>query len=453
MNEHQVAIGETTTDGRLELQNPDGLLHYWDLMQLALQRATTAREAVEVMTSLAGEFGYRSTAESFAIGGPDEAWILEMIGPGPGGEGALWVARRVPDGCISAYANHLRIGEVPLDDPRNCLYEPRVVDFAIEKGYYDPGSGEPFRWRDAYGPATAQDLRYCASRVWSVFRRAAPSRDWPADYHRGVPGAEPYPLWIEPDEKLTTADVFALIRDHYEGTPYDMTVGVDAGPFGCPVRVQPMGWEIDGVQYTWERPISTKKTGFSFVSQSRRDLPDAMGGVFWYGLDDTYTTCYVPLYCGIDRVPPSYATGNLQEFSWDSAWWMFNLAANYANLRYVDMIEDIKAVQAELETGFLTLQPVVEKTALALAEDHPDLMRRYLTDYSIQQAEMAVDHWRELAKHLITKYNDGYVKDENGHPQEQTYPEAWFREVLARRPEQFKLPVAEGDTLQEELPY
>ncbi len=452
MNEHQVAIGETTFDGRPELQNPDGLLHYWVLMRLALQRARTAREAIGVMTGLVAEHGYASTGESFSIGDPDEAWVMEMIGPGPGGEGALWVARRVPDGMVCAHANHARISTFPLDDPDGCLYDPRVVDFAVERGWYDPDSGRPFSFRDAYCPSTAQTRRYTATRVWSLFRRCAPSRDWPVEYNRGVEGAEPYPLWIEPDRKLSVEDVFSLMRDHYEGTPFDMTRGVDAGPFGCPVRVQPMGWELDGVRYTWERPISTKKTGFSFVSQSRHELPDPVGGVLWYGVDDTYTSCYVPLYCGIDRAPRPFATGSLQAFSWDSAWWVFNFVANYANLRWSDMVRDIQVVQRDLEGTCLALQPEIERTALDLLDRNPDLARRYLTDYSVRQAETTVARWRELGEQLLTRYNDGYVKDENGRPRETGYPESWRRDVRRLRPEQFLLP-GQADSLRTRLPY
>ncbi len=302
MNERQLTIGETTFGGREELRNPDGLLHYWDMMDVALQRAKTAREAIRVMTDLVAEYGYRSTGESFSIADTKEVWIMEMIGPDSGGQGAEWVALRVPDGYISCHANKARIGEFPLDDPENCLYSDNVISFAVEKGYYDTASGEPFRFCDAYCPSTPKNQRYADARVWSIFRRAAPSQSFSPDYHRAVEGAEPYPLWIKPDKELSVADVFALMRDHYEGTDYDMTKGIDAGPYGTPNRWRPMTWMVDSVEYTWERPISTQQTAFSFVSQSRAWLPDAVGGVFWYGLDDTYTICYVPLYCGIDTV-------------------------------------------------------------------------------------------------------------------------------------------------------
>jgi dipeptidase len=452
MNEHQLAIGETTFTGREELENPEGLLHYWTLMRLALERARTAREAIEVITGLVAEHGYRSTGESFSIADPDEAWILEMIGPGPGGEGAHWVAMRVPDDKIAVHANRSRIGAFPLDDPENCLYSERVVDFAIERGYYDPDSGEPFRFNEAYHPRTAQSMRYTATRVWSVLLRVAPSLELDPAFHRGEQEAEPYPLFVAPEQKLGVADVMALMRDHYEGTAYDMSEGLDAGPFGTPNRWRPMAFEVDGETYTWERPISTQQTGFSFVSQSRRDLPDPIGGVLWYGVDDTYTSVYVPLYAGIDAVPAAYARGSLQVFSWESAWWVFNFVSNLANLKYSYMAPEILAVQRELEEHFLALQPAVEATAVMLHEQDPALMRRYLTDYCTMHGEQVVERWRALGEHLLTKYNDGYVKDDEGRPREVGYPESWLRRVLRERPEQFLLPDQQEEA-ETDLPY
>jgi dipeptidase len=451
MNEHQLTICETTFDGRKELQDSTGLLHYWDLMVLALERARTAREAIEVMTDLVAEYGYRSTGESISIGDTEEAWILEMIGKGPGGDGAIWVAVRVPDGYISCHANKARIGEFPLNDPENCVYSDNVISFAIEKGYYDPNSGEPFRFNEAYCPSTPKNQRYADTRVWSIFKRAAPSQDFSPDYHRAVEGAEPYPLWIKPDKKLSLTDVFSLMRDHYEGTPYDMTKGIDAGPYGTPNRWRPMHWMVDSVEYAWERPISTQQTGYSFVSQSRSWLPDPIGGVLWYGVDDTYTSCYFPLYCGIDSLPKPFTVGTIKEFSWDSAWWVFNFAANFANLKYSLMLPEIQEVQSDIEGTFLSLQPFVEKTAVDIHKNNPELLTRYLTHYSVTKGEQVVARWRELGEHLITKYNDGYVKDKNGRPQESGYPESWLRQVVKSRPDQFLLPVKEEDVPETEL--
>ena len=452
MNEHQLAIAETTTTGREELENPDGLMHYWTLMELALERATTAREAIDVITTLVAEHGYRSTAESFAIADPEEVWLMEMIGTGPGGPGAVWVAMRVPDGFISAYANAPRIRTFPLDDPESCRYSDNVISFAVERGYWDPASGEPFDFAAAYDAPTPQSRRYTATRVWSIFRRAAPGLALDPAFHRGDPEAEPYPLWIEPERKLTVSDVMALMRDHYEGTDYDMTKGLDAGPFGTPNRWRPMSWTVDGVEYSWERPISTQQTGFSFVSQSRSWLPDPVGGVFWYGLDDTFTTVYVPLWAGVTRVPEAFAVGRLERFSWDSAWWVFNFVANLANLKYSYMIQDIQAVQGELEGRMLALQPVIEQAAVTLAESDPGLMRELLTQHSLAQSEQVVRRWRELGEQLLTKYNDGYVADGDDEASvEVGYPESWLREVIRARPDQFRLDQPEAPV--NELPY
>ena len=440
MNEHQLVIGETTFSGRQELINPQGVFHYWTLMRLALQRAKTAREAIKVITGLVEKYGYRSGGETISIADPKEAWILEIIGPGPGGQGAEWVARRIPDGYISCHANKARISTFPLNDPKNCLYSKNVISFAIKKGYYDPKSGEPFRFNEAYCPDTPRNRRYSDMRVWSIFRRAAPSNHFSADYARSDLKAKSYPLWIKPDHKLSVADVFSLMRDHYEGTPFDMTKGIDAGPFGSPDRWRPISWKIDSVEYAWERPISTQQTGFSYVSQSRSWLPDCIGGVLWYGLDDTYTSCYMPVYCSADKFAKPLETGSLQEFSWDSAWWIFNLVANYANLKYSYMIKDIQKVQKDLEGKFLALQPAVEKTALQLAKQDPKLMERYLTNYSVTQQNTVFERWKQLATYLITKYNDGYVQERPGRPSQKGYPQQWLGKIVKEKGQQYKLP-------------
>jgi len=440
MNEHQLSIGETTFDGRLELQDKHEGINYWALMQITLQRAQTAREAIKVMTDLVGRYGYSSTGETFSIADPNEAWIMEMIGRGDGVKGALWVARRIPDGMICAHANKSRIGTFPLHDPEICLYSPDVIDFAVSHGYYNPKTDGPFRFCDAYCPATPEKLRYTATRVWSIFRRAAPSMHLSMDYNRGVPGAKPYPLWIEADKKLSVKDVMALMRDHYEDTPLDMTKGVDAGPFGSPLRCRPMTFKADGRTYSWERPISTQQTGCSYVAQMRSFMPDPVGGVLWYGVDNTYTTCYFPLYADISAVPPAFARGTIDRFSWDSAWWVFNLVANYAQLKFSYMVKDIEKVQKELEGRFFDVQPAVEKTALDLLEKDPARAKRFLTEYSVSAGQKVFERWRELCGTLFTKYNDGYVMNEKGRHEELGYPRNWLKDVVDARPDQFRLP-------------
>jgi dipeptidase len=440
INEFQLVMGETTFGGRGELHNPEGTLLYPMLMTLGLQRAKTAREAITVMTDLVEKYGYADEGESISIGDKEEAWVLEIVGTGPGGQGAVWVAIRVPDGEISVHANQARIGVFPKDDPANCLYSKNVEQFAIEKGYYDPASGKPFHFADAYAPEDAKSKRVCASRVWAVLRRAAPSLNLSADYHRGIHEAAPYPWSVKPDRKLSVADVMSLMRDHFQGTEFDMTQGPDAGEYGLPRRWRPLYWKIDSEEYSWERPISTQQTGFSFVTQSRSGLPDDIGGVLWYGVDDTWLTCYFPIYCKINELPVSFCRGSISHFSMDSAWWVFNLVSNYANLKYSYIAPEIQTVQQELESQFLALQPAVEKTALELSAAQPNLMQSYLTDYSLMQGEKVVLRWRELAEYLITKYNDGYIRSNDGKYPDVGYPEPWLRRVLKDRPDQYQLP-------------
>lgn len=443
INEFQVAIGETTFTGREELWNHKKHLQYWHLMALALDRAQTARQAVEAMAELVEEYGYGSEGESFSIVDPDEAWIMEMVGTGNGGEGAVWVAVKIPDGMVAAHANMARIGEFPLDDPENCLYSENVISFAIEKGYYDPESGKPFRFNEVYNPPTPERLRYCESRVWSLFRKAAPSQNFSPDYHRGVKGAERYPLWIKPDKKLKLSDVFNFIRDHYEGTPYDMTKGLQAGPFGTPNRCRPLYWHVDSTKYAWERPISTYNTAFSFVAELRSNLPDAVGGILWYGVDDTYFTCYMPLYAGITAVPENFAKGDFNEFSWESAWWVFNFVSNFANIRYSYMIKDIRKVQHQLESRFIAERDSITRQAAALWKENPDKAREFLTEYCTKNGKMVVQRWKKLGEHLICKYNDGYIKNQQGRARPEGYPQHWLEKVVEDEPEQFKIPEAE----------
>ncbi|MBN2376910.1 MAG: C69 family dipeptidase [Sedimentisphaerales bacterium] len=440
INEHQLVICETTFYGRSELINPQGQLRYPHLMTLALQRAKTARQAIGVMAEMVDKYGYCSSGESFSIADTKEVWILEMVGPGPNAQGAIWVALKVPDGYVCVHANRARIAQFPMNDPENCLYSNNVISFAVEKGFYDPDSAVPFSFTDAYCPELPKHRRYADLRVWSVLRRLAPSQNFSDDYIRRVDGAPPYPLWIKPDKKVSVADMFSLMRDHYEGTDYDMTIGIDAGPFGTPNRFKPTKWTVDNTDYTWNRPISTFHTAFSIVSQSRDFLPDPLGGLIWYSVDDTYTSCYTPLYCGINNIPNCHVVGSRDKFSWEFSWWVFNFVANFANLRYSDMIKDIQPLQKHIESNLLALQPTVEKTALELASSDPNLMTDYLNDYCVTQAELTVSRWKELGEFLIAKYNDGYVRDQNNIPQKAGYPQTWLKKLLELQPDKFRIP-------------
>lgn len=441
INEFQVAIGETTFGGREELSEPAGIIDYGSLMYIALERAKTAREAIQVMTSLVAEYGYASTGESFSIADPNEVWLLEMIGKGKGEKGAVWVAVKLPDGTVSAHANQARIRRFPLNDPQNCLYSPDVIEFARKKGWFS-GKDEEFSFADTYAPYDFGAARFCESRVWSVFRRVAPSLNLTVDYVDGYHLEKRLPLYVKPDKKLTVADMFALMRDHFEGTPLDMTKDVGAGPFACPYRWRPMEWEVDGKKYVHERAISTQQTGFSFIAQMRSFLPNPIGGVLWFGLDDTYTTVYVPMYCGIRSVPKPHAvgTGDFSHFSWDSAFWVFNFVANWAYSRYADMIQDIQPVQRELEGSFLARQKDVEEAAATLYRQSPELARDYLTRYSVEEGEKVVARWRKLGEFLIWKYIDGNVRDSQGKVTHPRYPDDWYRRIVKERGESIKVP-------------
>jgi len=450
MNEHQVSIGETTYGGRSELKDPKGGIDYGSLMYVTLQRARTAREAIRIMGDLVKEYGYYSSGESFSVADRDEVWIMEMIGKGEDNKGAVWVARRVPDGYICAHANQARVRQFPLDDPENCLYSEDVISFAREKGWYE-GPDEEFSFADTYAPLTFGGVRFCEARVWAMFRRAAPSLDLPADFVRGEPNAEPMPLWIKPDRKLSVHDIMEFMRDHFEGTEFDMTTGMGAGPYCLPYRWRPLTWEVDGQKYLNERATSTQQTGFSFVAQARHWLPDPIGGILWFSVDDTYSTVYVPMYCGIREVPHSYAvgTGNFHEFSWDSAFWVFNWVSNFTYLRYSDMIQDVQKVQRNLEGQFLARLPEIDTAAQELYKQSPELARRFLTEYSVEQGNRTVERWRKLGTELLMKYLDGNVRNEFGEAKHPGYPLEWYKRVAAEEGERLKVRKLPGEPEEE----
>ncbi|MEW6432689.1 MAG: C69 family dipeptidase [Myxococcota bacterium] len=431
MNEHQVAIGETTWGGRKELENPDGVVDYGSLMYLALQRAKTAREAIQVIVSLTEQYGYASSGESFSIADPNEAWLFEMIGKGPGQKGVLWVARKVPDGYISGHANAARIRQFPLNSPTDTLYAKDVISFARAKGWFT-GKDADFSFADTYNPADFGARRFCDARVWCMFERTAPKANAKVDAVLGTdPKAAPIPLWVKPEKKVSVADVMGLMRDHYEGTPLDMTKDVGAGPYGLPYRWRPLTWKAGEKEFFNERATSTQQTGFSFVAQSRGWLPGPIGGVLWFGVDDTASTVYFPVYAGSTEVPKPFAvgTGDFHHVTWDSAFWVFNQVSNYAYLRWSEMHPEVQKVQAELEGRFLAAQAEVDQAALALFKQSPRLARDYLTRYSVQAGEDVVARWRELSKFLLYKFMDGNVKDAQGKVTHPGYPKDWYAAV------------------------
>ena len=439
MNEHQVVIGETTFGGREELGTPNGILDYGSMMYIALQRSKTAREAIMVMTDLVNEFGYYSSGESFSIGDANEAWILELIGKGEGNKGAVWVAVKIPDGNISAHANQSRITTFTLNDSENCLYSPDVISFAKEKGYFS-GKDSEFDFSAAYAPLDFGAIRFCDARVWSLFRKCNPTMEKYISYVKGE-SLERLPLSIKPDKKLSVHDVMGLMRDHYEGTELDMTKGIAAGPYQMPYRWRPLTWQYNGEEYFHERPISTPQTGFSFVSQARAHLPREVGGVFWFGVDDTYFTVYTPMYSSMSRTPYNYSegVGSLSQFTWDSAFWVFNFVANFSYPRYSIVIDDVQKTQNEIEGKYFAQQENIESTALSLFKNSKGEAIEYLTNYSISSAENTYKTWKQFGEHLIVKYMDGLSKTEFFKPKNIGYSDEVKKMIVEESGESLKM--------------
>ncbi|WP_352421568.1 C69 family dipeptidase [Proteiniphilum sp.] len=412
MNEHQLAIGETTFGGRGELSDSTGIMDYGSLIYITLQRAKNAREAITVMTNLVKEHGYYSSGESFSIADPNEVWVMEMIGKGAGNKGAVWVAVRIPDDCVSAHANQARIQQFPLNDPENCIYSPDVISFARERGFFD-GEDADFSFAQAYAPLDFGALRYCEARVWSFFNKVNKDMAQYITYAQGKT-TEPMPLYIKPDRKLSAQDIQEMMRDHYEGTELDWRFDVGAGPFNSPYRWSPLSFEVDSVEYCNERPIATQQTAFSFVAQMRSWLPNEIGGILWFGIDDAAQTVYYPFYCGHTETPHEMTPGNgdLLTFSWTSAFWIHNWVSNMVYTRYSDMSVDMKKIQSKLEDQFRASQPEVEKEAARLGEQSPSQAVHYLTQYTNTLVKEGVAEWKKLGEYLMVKYVDGVIKRE-----------------------------------------
>ena len=427
MNEHQVSIVETTWDGREELRNPEGYFDYFSLMGIALQRSASAREAIAVMHQLVQEYGYNSTGESFAVCDPEEAWIMELIGKGPGRKGGVWVAMRVPDDAICAYANASRIRQFPQAKKADkklgfcivegeCMYSADVINFAREMGYYD-GPDKEFSFREAYGPLDWSAIRYCEARVWSFFRHHTDPAvmDGYLPFLNGeLSVCDALPLWIVPKEKVSVRDIMNDMRDHYEGTALDMTADVSAGPWASPYRNQPVNFKAsDGTDMFRERPIGCQQSGMTMVCQMRSWLPDAVGGVTYFNMDDASMVAYVPVYCGINRIPDPFRRENndIREFSTESAFWMCNFVANMVYPRYSAMIGDLREAQTELEDFYAADQKEVEEKAAALTAGE---RTEYLTGKTLAYTDRMMKRWDKLARLLIVKHNDQIAQPSEG---------------------------------------
>ena len=477
MNEHQLAIGETTYGGREECWKDEvSGIDYGSLIYITLQRAKTAREAITVMAQLVEQYGYFSEGETFSICDPNEVWVMDFIGKRKApvkadlakklkyqySEGAVWVARRIPDGYVCGHANQARITQFPLYNKKDkqhtaitskqlalinnpeveCVYAHDVITFARACGWFN-GEDKDFSFCETYAPLTFGGARGCEARVYAMFHRLSPKQmEQYEDYAMGWNLQHRMPLWIKPDHQVSVVEVMNLMRDHYEGTKMDMTQDVGAGPFQCPYRWRPMNWEFKGKNYVHERATSTQQTGFSFVAQCRSWLPSKVGGILWFGVDDTYSTVYCPMYCGITKIPECFrqGNGNMVTYSETSAFWLFNRVTNFCYLRYNDMIKDLQQVQARLEHDFLR---EVEQNDMRCGKMSDDILTDRLNGFSNQQADRMMKEWRNLDHYLLVKYIDGNVKkEENGRfkvtetgmpaaPSQPQYP-AWFYEQIVK---------------------
>ena len=449
MNEHQLIIAETTYGGRPELEDPSGIMDYGSLIYVALERAKTAREAIEVIVDLANTYGYYSSGESFSIADTEEVWVMDLIGKGPDNKGIVWVARRVPDGYICAHANQARISTFPLNDPENCMYAPDVITFAREKGYFS-GKDEEFSFCDAYAPLDFSGMRGCEARAWAAFNILCDGKftfidengnevtkdayDY-IDYAMGYDKTKRFPLFVKPSRKISVKDVADVMRDHYEGTPMDMTQDIGAGGNALPYRWRPMGFEHDGKSYVNERAIATQQTGFWFVGQSRGWLPDEIGGVNWFGCDDAATSYLTPIYTSTNEVPECFrvGNGNMITYSPTSAFWMTNRVANACYKAYNIMFPTVDAEIDAWEYAMMEAVVKADEEALALYKaadgkprkqirrndeerktvDHYAAVREYLTRFSVDNAQKIFDKWVALEQLLLVKYIDGNVKAQN----------------------------------------
>ena len=449
MNEHQLIIAETTYGGRHELEDPKGIMDYGSLIYVALERAKTAREAINIIVDLANTYGYYSSGESFSLADKEEVWVMDLIGKGPDNKGIVWVARRVPDGYICSHANQARISTFPLDDPENCMYAPDVITFAREKGYFD-GEDKDFSFCDAYAPLDFSAMRACEARSWAAFNILCDGKftfidengnevtkdayDY-IDYAMGWDKTKRFPLFVKPARKLNVKDIADVMRDHYEGTPMDMTADIGAGGNALPYRWRPMGFKHEDKSYVNERAIATQQTGFWFVGQVRGHLPDEIGGVNWFGCDDAATSYLTPIYVSTYEVPESFrvGNGNMITYSPTSAFWMTNRVANACYKAYNMMFPTVDAEIDAWENSMIEAVAKADQEALAIYKeaagkpkknlrrndkarkvaDQYGAVRQYLTDFSISNAQKIFEKWVALEQLLLVKYIDGNVKAQN----------------------------------------
>lgn len=456
INEWQVTIGETTYGGREEMADSTGIMDYGSLIYVALQRSKTAREAIKVMTTIANTYGYNSEGETFTVCDPNEAWIMEMMGKGPGSKGVVWVALRIPDNAICAHANQSRIGKFNMKDKKNVMYAKDVVSFARSKGWYQ-GKDADFSWKMAYAKPDFSGRRFCDARAWAMlnhFYDMSPYLDWALGKN---PDAQDMPLWVVPNKKVSVQDVENVMRDHYEGTPLSVADGSDIGGgiWEMPYRPTPLMYKVDGKQYFNERPVSTQQSGFVFVSQMRSWLPREIGGVFWFANDDANMAAFTPVYCSMTERPECYNTPGVDalHFSKKNAYWVCNMTSNMVYPRYSLMFPTLKEVRDSLTNSYFAAQAGVEKKAQELYAQNPQAAVKYLNDYSVEKAQQMLARWNQLFEFMVVKYNDMIIKptDKNGTfkktpyglgatPVRPGYPEKFAKQLVKQSGDKFLVP-------------
>lgn len=447
MNENQVSITETTFGGREELWETEGIIDYGSLIYIALERSTSARDAINIMTTLIDQYGYCSEGETFSICDKNEAWIMEMIGKGKGEKGAVWVAVRIPDDCVCAHANQSRITKFSQYAKGDVLYSKDVIKFARSKGYFN-GNDKDFSFRDAYAPNDFGAVRYCDARAWSALNRLCNGMDKYLEYAKGNDLKGEMPLFMKPKKPVSLQDVIGCMRDHYEGTPFDIQNEIGAGPYNMPYRPTPLSFEVDGKKYFNERPISTQQTGFCFVGQMRSAYPDCIGGVSWVTNDDPNMAPFVPLCCGISEMPKCFQRINgVQDdvtFSWESAFWLQNTVSNMVYPYYDKMFPDLLKARSLEETSFSIVSSISSSMAHGyIKESGKEAVVEMITKACNDAAYTMMDVWNDLFKFLVVKHNDMAVKKVDAShqfiktadglseaPERPGYPEAFRKQIV-----------------------
>jgi dipeptidase len=430
INEYGLIITESTFGGLAELtcSQRTGLMDYGSLIWVTLQRSRTAREAILMMGQLVQDHGYASTGESFSIADQDELWYLELIGKGRHEKGAVWVARKVPDGYVTGHANQARITTFPQDDPASCLYSNDVVTFAKKIGLYPSDFPDAdFSFSDVYDPVTFSGARFCEARVWSFFS-AVMGEEWSnqyLSYAQGYDLTNRMPLWVKPPTKMSAQDIMQRMRSHYEGTPLSNT-GLDfpdvgAGAFYDPNRNSPITWTSAAhpdKTFFNERTIAQGPTGWSIVCESRPAVPRQMAALLWFGMDDSSTSVHFPVYGSNTRVsagwagpgPQDGATPPIMTFSTESAFYVFNLVANWAYTRWESIYPDVLSAILEKEALYLDMVVTADKEALAMFEAGNDRAGvEYLTVFSVDIGDKLLKDWFTFFGQLFVKYRDGYI--------------------------------------------